>query len=226
MIQEKTFITEIYTFFLFFTHFVFKNCTKFLSVLFRILVGDFRNKLGSIFDQWQWQIFVQGGKFCKHITVRLRGHKFALQDIISYFPEKGDKKTNKKKNSAAQFKIENGPTFNALIKLLIEKLEPALSKLFKGAKKLSDLQKAKNWKPLNKWLKRYTGDLCKFLGAVSEASVISALLKHIHGLVLYFAALPKSAKFLSKQLIHLWSTHEEESVRVLALMAVRKKIYE
>ena len=112
-----------------------------------------------------------------------------------------------------------------MIKLLIEKLEPALSKLFKGAKKLSDLQKAKNWKPLNKWLKRYTGDLCKFLGAVSEASVISALLKHIHGLVLYFAALPKSAKFLSKQLIHLWSTHEEESVRVLALMAVRKIIY-
>jgi len=134
--------------------------------------------------------------------------------------EKGDKKTNKKKNSAAQFKIENGPTFNALIKLLIEKLEPALCKLLKGAKKLSDVQKAKNWRPLNKWLKRYTGDLCKFLGAVSEASVISALLKHIHGLVLYFAALPKSAKFLSKQLIHLWSTHEEESVRVLALMAI------
>ena len=107
---------------------------------------------------------------------------------------------------------------------MIEKLEPALSKLLKGAKKLSDVQKAKNWRPLNKWLKRYTGDLCKFLGAVSEASVISALLKHIHGLVLYFAALPKSAKFLSKQLIHLWSTHEEESVRVLALMAVRKKM--
>jgi hypothetical protein len=147
-------------------------------------------------------------------------------EFYCFLSEKGDKKTSKKKNSAAQFKIENGSTFNALIKLLIEKLEPALSKLLKGAKKLSDVQKAKNWRPLNKWLKRYTGDLCKFLGAVSEASVISALLKHIHGMVLYFAALPKSAKFLSKQLIHIWSTHEEESVRVLALMAVRKKIYE
>ena len=40
---------------LFFKHIVFKNCSKFLSVLFRILVGDFRNKLDSIFDQWQWQ---------------------------------------------------------------------------------------------------------------------------------------------------------------------------
>ena len=140
---------------------------------------------------------------------------------FSKISEKEDKKKGKKKKKpAAQFKIENGPIFNALIRLLIEKLEPALNKLLKGPKKISDVDKAKNWRPLNKWLKRYTADLCKFLGAVSEVSVVSALLKHIHGLVLYFAALPKSAKVLSKHLIKLWSTHEEESVRVLAFVAV------
>merc|ERR1719273_2415095 len=168
-----------------------------------------------------WSEKLEKNPSIQMISEVVMAFKAALTNISGEeVQEKGDKKTNKKKNSAAQFKIENGPTFNALIKLLIEKLEPALSKLLKGAKKLSDVQKAKNWRPLNKWLKRYTGDLCKFLGAVSEASVISALLKHIHGLVLYFAALPKSAKVLSKHLVQLWSTHEEESVRVLALMAI------
>merc|ERR1719273_1760571 len=168
-----------------------------------------------------WSEKLEKNPSIQMISEVVMAFKAALTNISGEeVQEKGDKKTNKKKNSAAQFKIENGPTFNALIKLLIEKLEPALSKLLKGAKKLSDVQKAKNWRPLNKWLKRYTGDLCKFLGAVSEASVISALLKHIHGLFLYFGNLSKSAKVLSKHLIQLWSTHEEESVRVLALMAI------
>merc|ERR1712223_496916 len=36
----------------------------------------------------------------------------------------------------------------------------------------------------------------------------------------YYAALPKSARNLIKTLINLWSTHSEDSVRVLAFMAI------
>lgn len=126
---------------------------------------------------------------------------------------------SEEKGGKAALKVSNGPVFNALMRLLITKLEPALQNLLK-AKKLADLQHCKNWRPLNKWLKSYTNDLCKYMTAISEVSVISAILKHIHGLVLYFAALPKSAKVLCKNLISLWSTHNEESVRVLAFMAI------
>ena len=148
--------------------------------------------------------------------------KGALSNINAIQDDSEDKTKKSKKGQKVQvtkYKVENGVTFNALIRLLITKLEPALAIILK-AKKLQDLQKAKNWKPLNKWLKSYLTDLSKFLTSISEASVVSAVLKHINGLVLYYAALPKNAKIVLKTLITLWSTHAEESVRVLAFMAI------
>lgn len=114
---------------------------------------------------------------------------------------------------------DNGTVFNNLMNLCLTQLEPSLNHILK-AKKVSDLSKSKNWRPMNKWLKIYTTELCKFVTAISEVSVLSAILKHIHSLVLYFAALPKSIKSLVKTIIGIWSTHPEESVRVLALMII------
>ena len=168
----------------------------------------------------KWTDALQNQPSVNVISQVTMAFKAALSNISSEEEEKGDSKKGKKVKKQS-FKVENGPTFNALIKMIIENLETALKKLLK-AKKVGDLTKAKNWKPLNKHLKSYTNDLCKFLGAVSEVSVVSAVLKHIHGMVLYFAGLPKSAKNLSKILIQLWSTHAEESVRVLAFMAIMR----
>ena len=126
-------------------------------------------------------------------------------------------KSKKKASNLPKLKVQNGQVFNSLIKLCITKLEPALGSLLKSKKKLSD---NKNWKPLNKWLKSYTLDLVKLVSSITEPSMVSALLKHIHGMVPYYAVLPKSAKNLIKTLINLWSTHSEDSVRVLAFMAI------
>ena len=125
--------------------------------------------------------------------------------------------SKKKASNLPKLKVQNGQVFNSLIKICITKLEPALGSLLKSKKKLSD---NKNWKPLNKWLKSYTLDLVKLVSSITEPSMVSALLKHIHGMVPYYAALPKSAKNLIKTLINLWSTHSEDSVRVLAFMAI------
>ena len=147
--------------------------------------------------------------------------KGALANISSIQDQdkNSESKKGKKAGNVTKYKVENGVTFNALIRLLITKLEPALNSLIK-AKKVQDLAKSKNWKPLNKWLKSYLTDLSKFLNSISEASVVSAVLKHINNLVLYYAALPKNAKTVLKSLITLWSTQAEESVRVLAFMAI------
>merc|ERR1712038_1309331 len=125
--------------------------------------------------------------------------------------------SKKKASNLPKLKVQNGQVFNSLIKICITKLEPALGSLLKSKKKLSD---NKNWKPLNKWLKSYTLDLVKLVSSITEPSMVSALLKHIHGMVPYYAALPKSARNLIKTLINLWSTHSEDSVRVLAFMAI------
>jgi nucleolar complex protein 2 len=141
---------------------------------------------------------------------------------------KNNKKGNKKAAAApivSKYKVTSGSIFNALTKLCLTKLEPALAKVMKinfSTKKNVDPTKSKSWRPLNKWLKSYTGDLAKILSSLSEPSVISALLKHIHGLVAYYTHLPKSCKVLLKTLIRLWSTHTEESVRVLTFMVMIK----
>ena len=83
--------------------------------------------------------------------------------------------------------------------------------------------KSKNWTKMNKHLKSYTSDLVSVTSSVlSSESVVSALLKHVHAILEYFAALPKSAKGLLKTLVSLWSTHKDDKVRVLAYMCVLK----
>ena len=146
--------------------------------------------------------------------------------------KQGQKGKNLKKPAKvlkSKYKITaTGGMFNVLVKVCLEKMEPALAKLLsidEGKKKNKvDPQKSKNWKPLNKWLKAYTSDLAKLLSSLSEPSVISSLLKHIHGLVPYYGCLPKSAKSLLKTLIILWSTHADEPVRVLSFMVIVKLI--
>lgn len=121
------------------------------------------------------------------------------------------------------FKIEGAAMFNAVIRTALTHMAPALQAVLRveGELKPSKLMRAKKWKPLNKTLKMYTADVTLFLTALSESTVLCALLKHIHLMIPYFAALPKSAKQLITQLIKLWSTGED-AVRILAFMCLLK----
>ncbi len=137
----------------------------------------------------------------------------------------GKKKKGSSKTMASKYRVNAaGGMFNALTKVCLTKMEPALAKLLQVDTKKPEPQNSKKWRPLNKWIKAYTGDVSKLLSSLSEPSVISALLKHIHGLVPYYNQIPKSAKMLLKTLIKLWSTHTEESVRVLAFMVIIKLV--
>ena len=183
--------------------------------------GKAKKVTKSMIDNWTEKLENQPNiQVISEVVLAFKG---ALANISSIQEQdkkvETDKKGQKKAQNATKYKVENGVTFNALIRLLITKLEPALAKLIK-AKKVQDLQKSKNWKPLNKWLKSYLTDLSKFLNSISEATVLAPVLKHINNLVLYYAALPKNAKSVLKSLITLWSTQAEESIRVLAFMAI------
>jgi nucleolar complex protein 2 len=82
------------------------------------------------------------------------------------------------------------------------------------------MQKSKKWRPLNHTLKVYTMDLTRLLAIVGDSTALSALLKHVHAMLPCFVGLQKSSKHLLHRLIVLWSTSEDETVRVLAFMSI------
>ena len=77
----------------------------------------------------------------------------------------------------------------------------------------------KNYHPIRP-LKLYTLELVRLLSVLSEASVASALLKHVHVMLPFYSALPKSAKQLTKVLVERWSADEDEGVRILAFLCL------
>ena len=144
---------------------------------------------------------------------------------------KGKKNKKKPKNKEDQnyvCKSGGGATFNSIARLCLSELTLAISKVLKienvEGKQSKDPRKSKSWGKLNKYLKMYTMDLTKLLksggGGGEPGSVVSAVLKHVHGLIPYYSVLPKSSKILVRNLMTLWSSHKEESVRVLSFMCI------
>ena len=142
--------------------------------------------------------------------------------------KKNKKKTKPKENEKYVCKSGGGATFNSIARLCLSELSIAISKVLKienvESKQGKDPRKSKSWGKLNKYLKMYTMDLTKLLksggGSGEPGSVVSAVLKHVHGLIPYYSVLPKSSKILIRNLITLWSSHKEESVRVLSFMCL------
>ena len=142
--------------------------------------------------------------------------------------KKNKKKTNPKETQKYVCKSGGGATFNSIARLCLSELSIALNKVLKiennESKQSKDPRKSKLWGKLNKYLKMYTMDLTKLLksggGGGEPGSVVSAVLKHVHGLIPFYSVLPKSGKILIRNLITLWSSHKEESVRVLSFMCL------
>jgi len=155
----------------------------------------------------------------------VQAFRSAVQSVGGGGDDEGKDKDSKDKKSKAKpktskFLVEDASKFNSVLKLCIGHMPAALATLLKVSNEKKSPKESKNWSKLNKHLKAYTLDLAKVITATSSASVLSALLKHVHVLVPYYAALPKSAKAILKVLINVWSTHKEDKARVLAYMCI------
>ena len=123
-------------------------------------------------------------------------------------------------NRPSKMIVSSGsPIFNSIVRLCVTRIETAFCAVLNVGKD-DNLKESKKWKPLNHTLKRYTLMLVKILGLQSEESALVVLLKHVHQLIPFFACLAKSAKHLQNELVRLWSTNEEDSVRLLAFMSL------
>ncbi len=129
-----------------------------------------------------------------------------------------------KEAECSDYVVEGSTMFNSVVRTCLTKMAPSLFAVLgvkesDAAKNLSLLAKSKKWSSLNRSLRCYTLDLTRLLSALAEDDVRGALLKHCHVMLPFFAAMAKSCKHLTAQLVKLWSTGEE-SVRVLAFLCL------
>uniref|UniRef100_A0A6Q2XHB0 Nucleolar complex protein 2 homolog n=1 Tax=Esox lucius TaxID=8010 RepID=A0A6Q2XHB0_ESOLU len=115
--------------------------------------------------------------------------------------------------------------FNSLILFCIRDIYVALQRML-------NLKPDKDQKPVlpsssPKWpknqvdIRMYLSGIVQLLSCLTEATVISAVLRHANQLVPYYLCNPKQCRHLLKQLIKQWSTGEETN-RVLAFLALNK----
>uniref|UniRef100_A0A7N8XLC6 NOC2-like nucleolar associated transcriptional repressor n=1 Tax=Mastacembelus armatus TaxID=205130 RepID=A0A7N8XLC6_9TELE len=125
-----------------------------------------------------------------------------------------------------RYKVAESSVFNALILFCIRDIYMALQRILnlkpnKDQKKLVLPSSSPKWQKNQIDVKTYLSGVVQLLSSLTEATVISAVLRHANQLVPYYLCLPKQCRHLVKQLMKQWSTGEETS-RVLAFLALNK----
>ncbi|XP_076596654.1 nucleolar complex protein 2 homolog isoform X2 [Chaetodon auriga] len=125
-----------------------------------------------------------------------------------------------------RYKVADSSVFNALVLFCIRDIYTALQKMLnlkpdKDQKKLVLPSSSPKWQKNQIDIKMYLSGVVQLLSCLTEATVISAVLRHTNQLVPYYLCLPKQCRHLVKQLMKQWSTGEETS-RVLAFLALNK----
>ncbi|XP_055748166.1 nucleolar complex protein 2 homolog [Salvelinus fontinalis] len=125
-----------------------------------------------------------------------------------------------------RYKVADSSVFNALVLFCIRDVYVALQRML-NLKPDKDQNKpvlpssSPKWQKNQVDIRMYLSGIVQLLSCLTEATVISAVLRHANQLVPYYLCNPKQCRHLLKQLIKQWSTGEETS-RVLAFLALNK----
>uniref|UniRef100_A0A8C7HQB2 NOC2-like nucleolar associated transcriptional repressor n=1 Tax=Oncorhynchus kisutch TaxID=8019 RepID=A0A8C7HQB2_ONCKI len=125
-----------------------------------------------------------------------------------------------------RYKVADSSVFNALVLFCIRDVYVALQRMLnlkpdKDQKKPVLPSSSPKWQKYQVDIRMYLSGIVQLLSCLTEATVISAVLRHANQLVPYYLCNPKQCRHLLKQLIKQWSTGEETS-RVLAFLALNK----
>nr|SVE85380.1 EOG090X02MG [Daphnia pulicaria] len=160
----------------------------------------------SMVDKWQQEL--QDPKSIKTIV-----------DVVSAFRSAVHSVTEEKEG-ATRFVVQGSAAFNAVVRLCIVDLIPALKRILKSpADEKLNLEKCKSWTKLRLHVKSYLADIIRLLGSLTESSLLSVILKHIHQLIPFYTAFIKLSRVLCKRLVTVWCS-AEDTIRVLAFLSI------
>ncbi|XP_046667721.1 nucleolar complex protein 2 homolog [Homalodisca vitripennis] len=160
----------------------------------------------------EWQEELRSNPSVSLVTQVVQVFQAALQTVSG--DEAGEQR---------EFRVEGSSVFNAVVQLCVVELQPALLKLLNlRAHNLANAQpaKSKRWNKIKHIMKNYLTDLLKLLGAVSSANILTVLLKHLHQMIVFLGFYHSLVKTALKQLVALWSSSAEETVRVVAFLCI------
>uniref|UniRef100_A0A8D8YF06 Nucleolar complex protein 2 homolog n=1 Tax=Cacopsylla melanoneura TaxID=428564 RepID=A0A8D8YF06_9HEMI len=170
--------------------------------------GTVRKVTLAMVSKWRGDLQTKG-KPLQTIAIVTKAFHAALYRILE---EEDDQ--------PVKFKVEGGGIFNAVVQLCVVELKPAILRLLKlpaDSAKIS-VESNKMWPRVKALLKHYMMDLIKLLGAVSSPDIVSVLLKHLHGMLMFLPVLAFNSKPLLRQLVALWSKSDDEPVRIIAFL--------
>ncbi|XP_046392171.1 nucleolar complex protein 2 homolog [Ischnura elegans] len=160
-------------------------------------------------EEWQQQL--PDDKSINTMVEVMKAFHAAVQRVDS--EEDGD---------ISEYKVTGSSVFNAVVRLCVVDLPLSLRKMLKISPEATHFQpsKCKKWKKIQGSLKRYLTDLLKLLSGVSSENILRVLLKHNHQMIIFWCAFSNLKKPLIKHLVKLWSTSEDDTVRILSFLCL------
>ncbi|XP_055594248.1 nucleolar complex protein 2 homolog [Uranotaenia lowii] len=127
-------------------------------------------------------------------------------------------------NVIPAFKADGSAIFNGVVQLCVLHLANAVKNYLgvKSSKDFKNIKKNKKFAKVQSCLRMYLVDLTNLLENVSSTHIMNVLLKHLHQICSLLTCYPQITKPILKRLILIWSTSEEESIRVLAFLCILK----
>ncbi|XP_055623962.1 nucleolar complex protein 2 homolog [Toxorhynchites rutilus septentrionalis] len=127
-------------------------------------------------------------------------------------------------NVIPAYKAEGSAIFNGVVQLCVLHLGNAVKDYLnlKDSKDYKNLKKNKRFTKVQACLRMYLVDLTNLLENVSSSHITNVLLKHLHQFCSFMVCFPIITKPILKRLIVIWSTSEEESIRVLSFLCILK----
>ncbi|XP_065203552.1 nucleolar complex protein 2 [Planococcus citri] len=127
------------------------------------------------------------------------------------------------KPEAGGFRVDGSAVFNAVIRLCVTQVYPFVIKVLNLpstsiTKKM--ILNSKKWSFTKNTIRNYIVDLIKMIKNISSEDVVRVLLKNFHQMTPFASCLPTIAKPVLKQLISVWGTHTDDTVRVIAFLCI------
>lgn len=126
----------------------------------------------------------------------------------------------KEAETTSKYKVEGPQIFNAVVRLCLRNVAPALASILDLKSPNDDPTKSRRWRKMRNYIKLYLRHLVTLTESVAEPSIAEVILSRgVLPILGYYAGHPGTCKLLLRRLITLWATSEKR-VRVLAFIGI------